>query len=208
MNGALSNYLENILINLILRNTPFTQPATVYLALYTSDPTDADTGMEVSGGSYARQAVSFSAPTDGATSNSADIVFPEASALWGWIGWFGIRDALTAGNLLFHGRFTQAVPEDQGTAQAGAASSITLRAGASAVDGYYVNMRVDIVAGTGAGQSRRITTYNGTTKIAGVAEAWTTTPDATSQYEIHPMKQISAGDVFKVKAGDLDVSLS
>lgn len=47
--AEMSNYLENALINATLRNTSYTSPATVYLALYTSDPTDADSGTEVSG---------------------------------------------------------------------------------------------------------------------------------------------------------------
>ena len=52
--SEMSNYLENALVNAVLRNTSYTSPATVYLALYTSDPTDADAGTEVSGTSYAR----------------------------------------------------------------------------------------------------------------------------------------------------------
>lgn len=51
--SQLSNYLENKLIDHVLRNTAYTPPATVYLALYTTDPTDADSGTEVSGGGTA-----------------------------------------------------------------------------------------------------------------------------------------------------------
>ncbi len=54
--AEMSNYLENALINATLRNTSYTSPTTVYVALYTSDPTDADSGTECSGTSYARQA--------------------------------------------------------------------------------------------------------------------------------------------------------
>lgn len=98
----MSNYLENALINGTLRATTYTAPTTVYLALYTSDPTDADTGTEVSGGSYARQSITFGAPSNGVTTNSADITFPTATGSWGTVGWIGIRDASTAGNLLYH----------------------------------------------------------------------------------------------------------
>lgn len=100
--SEMSNYLENALINVTLRNTAFTAPSVVYLALYTSDPTDADTGTEVSGGSYARQSITFGAPSNGVTTNSADITFPTATGSWGTIGWVGIRDALSGGNLLYH----------------------------------------------------------------------------------------------------------
>ena len=100
--AEMSNYLENALINGTLRNTTYTAPTTVYLALYTSDPTDADTGTEVSGTSYARQAVTFGAPSNGATTNSAAIEFPQAGGSWGTVAYIGIRDASTAGNLLYH----------------------------------------------------------------------------------------------------------
>lgn len=98
----MSNYLENALINGTIRGTTYTAPATVYVGLYTSDPTDANTGTEVSGGSYARQSATFGAPSNGASVTTADITFPQASANWGTVGWIGILDAATSGNLLYH----------------------------------------------------------------------------------------------------------
>ena len=100
--AEMSNYLENALINVTLRATAYTAPTTVYLALYTTDPTDADTGTECSGTSYARQSVTFGAPSNGVTTNSAVIDFPQAGSAWGTITHIGIRDALTVGNLLYH----------------------------------------------------------------------------------------------------------
>ena len=97
-----SNYLENALINAVLRNTTYTSPATVYVSLWTTDPTDAGSGNEVSGGSYARTSVTFGAPSNGVTSNNADVSFPQATASWGTVGWIGLNDASTSGNLLFH----------------------------------------------------------------------------------------------------------
>jgi len=100
--AEISNYLENALINGTLRGTTYTAPATVYVGLYTSDPTDANTGTEVSGGSYARQSVTFAAPSDGLSASNADVTFPQATADWGTVGWIGILDASTSGNLLYH----------------------------------------------------------------------------------------------------------
>lgn len=100
--AEMSNYLENALINATLRNTSYTSPATVYVGLYTSDPTDANTGTEVSGGSYARVAATFGAPSNGVSTNSASVEFPAATGSWGTIGWIGILDASTSGNLLYH----------------------------------------------------------------------------------------------------------
>lgn len=100
--AEMSTYLEDALINATLRNTSYTSPATVYVGLYTSDPTDANSGTEVSGGSYARTAVTFGSPSDGVTTNSAAVEFPQATGSWGTVGWIGILDASTSGNLLYH----------------------------------------------------------------------------------------------------------
>jgi hypothetical protein len=104
--SAMSNYLETALFNEVLRATNYAAPTTVYVGLFTQDPTDAGTGTEVTGGAYARQAVTFGAPTDGQGSNSAAVTFPQATANWGTVSHFGIFDAATAGNLLLHGQLT------------------------------------------------------------------------------------------------------
>jgi hypothetical protein len=100
--AEMSNYLENAVINAVLRNTTYTSPATVYVGLFTSNPTDAGSGTEVSGGSYARVAVTFGAPSDGVSTNSAAVEFPQCTDSWGTVTHIGIHDALTTGNLLFH----------------------------------------------------------------------------------------------------------
>ena len=100
--SEISTYLEDALINATLRNTTYTSVATVYVSLWTSDPTDAGSGTEVSGGSYARTAVTFGAPSSGVSTNSADVTFPTATGTWGTVGWIGINDALSGGNLLYH----------------------------------------------------------------------------------------------------------
>jgi hypothetical protein len=100
--AEMSNFLETALINATLRNTSYTSPATVYVGLYTSDPTDANTGTEVSGGSYARTAVTFGSPSNGTSTNSAAVEFPQATGSWGTVAYIGILDASTSGNLLYH----------------------------------------------------------------------------------------------------------
>ena len=84
----------------MLRNQSYTPPTTVYLALFTSAPSDAGGGTEVSGGSYARQAVTLSAASGGASSNSADITFPQATADWGTVTHCALMDAASSGNML------------------------------------------------------------------------------------------------------------
>jgi hypothetical protein len=100
--AEMSNYLENALINATLRNTSYTSPTTVYVGLFTTDPTDAGTGTEVSGGSYARQSVTFAAPSNGVSASNAAVEFPQATGSWGTVTHIGILDALTTGNLLYH----------------------------------------------------------------------------------------------------------
>lgn len=96
-----------------------------------------------------------------------------------------------------------------GTAQAGAASSITLAAGASATDNYYRDSLIAIIGGTGANQSARlITAYVGSTKVATVEPAWATNPDNTSTYVIIPwgaVARLSTQAKADVNAEVLDV---
>ncbi len=76
---------------------------------------------------------------------------------------------------------------DDGTAQAGASGTITLRSGASATDNFYKGDIVYIYGGTGAGQPPNIvTSYVGSTKVATMQNTWTVTPDSTSKYLIIP----------------------
>lgn len=100
--AEMSNFLENAIINAVLRNTSYTSPTTVYVGLYTSDPGEGNTGTEVSGGSYARTAVTFGAPSNGVSTNSASVTFPTATGTWGTVTHIGILDASTSGNLLYY----------------------------------------------------------------------------------------------------------
>ncbi len=73
---------------------------------------------------------------------------------------------------------------ETGTATAGTSSTITLRLGAIATDNYYKDQAIFILSGTGAGQTNRISSYVGATKIATVGTTWAVTPGATSVYLI------------------------
>lgn len=82
-----------------------------------------------------------------------------------------------------------------GLAQAGAASTITLKSSASSTDDIYNNNIINIASGTGVGQTRRITAYNGTTKVATVSQSWVTNPDATSGYMIYVSSEASVDEL-------------
>lgn len=124
--SAISNYLENALINGTLRASSYTAPTTVYVALFTSDPTDAGSGTECSGSAYVRQSATFAAPSNGASTTSADIQFPQAGGSWGTITHFGIFDASSSGNLLYHGALTVSKTIDTGDVFKIAAGSLTV----------------------------------------------------------------------------------
>ena len=103
--AAFSDYLEGAVLDATLRNTSYSSPSTVYLGLFTSDPTDAGSGTECSGTNYARQSMAFSR-TGATASNSSAIEFPTAGGSWGTITHFGVLDASSSGNLLYHGALT------------------------------------------------------------------------------------------------------
>lgn len=100
---AMSDYLETALLNHVCRGIAYSAPTSLYLALYTSAPTDAGGGTEVSGGGYARQPVTFGAPSNGQVTTTDAIEFPVATADWGTIVAIGVFDDETGGNLLFYG---------------------------------------------------------------------------------------------------------
>lgn len=120
--AALSDYAENKTVDAILRGQTLGAPATGYVALYTTCPTDSTAGTEVTGGSYARVAVTSalanwagtqsagsttaSSGTSGTTSNNGTITFPAPTANWGVVTCWGILDASTAGNLWIYSALT------------------------------------------------------------------------------------------------------
>jgi hypothetical protein len=105
MANGLSDYLENKILNLVLKNTAYTAPTSVYVSLHTADPTDAGSGAEVTttGTAYVRQAATFGTVANGSVTNSADILYPVATANYGTVTHLAIWDAQSAGNMLFSG---------------------------------------------------------------------------------------------------------
>lgn len=124
--SALTDVYENKLIDFLFRAQALgitgatagagTGPATLYVGLFTTNPTDVAGGTEVSGGSYARVSVTSSlanwagtqsagsttasSGTGGTTSNNGAITFPAPTANWGVITGYAIFDAVTTGNML------------------------------------------------------------------------------------------------------------
>ena len=101
-----SNYVRTNTLAAWLQNQQVTFPTTLYVALYSTNPTAGNTGTEVSGGGYARAAVTFSSPVisgdQGVIQNVAEVTFPQLTASAGTAAYVGILDARTGGNLLFY----------------------------------------------------------------------------------------------------------
>lgn len=100
--GSKTDYLENKLLDHVLRNVLYTQPATVYSALFTAIPSDASGGTEVTNAAsgYTRVASTFATAASGQTSNSSAVTFATAAAAYTIVGW-ALFDAITGGNMLY-----------------------------------------------------------------------------------------------------------
>ena len=152
--AAMSDFLENKLIDFLFRGQALgvtgasaaagSGPTSLFYALLTAAPADAGGGTEVTGGSYARVAVTAalanyagtqaaastvaSSGTNGTTSNNGTITFPAPTANWGSVTHFGVYDATAAGNLLFWGALTIAKTVNNGDAAPSfAAAAFTLQ---------------------------------------------------------------------------------
>ena len=141
--GALTDYAENKTIDALIRAQSIGAPATWYVALYTTCPTDSTAGTEVSGGSYARVAVtadltqwagtqsagstSASSGTGGTTSNNATISFPTPSAGWGTVVCWGLTDASTSGNIWIYAALTVNKTINSGDSVSFAAGAATIQ---------------------------------------------------------------------------------
>jgi hypothetical protein len=106
--SAMSNYLENEILDHILGTGSYTMPSAVYIGLSTGSFGDGNTGTELTGSGYARVAATFNAAASGTADNASAIQFAAATGSWGSVSHFGVFDAASSGNLLIHGAFSAA----------------------------------------------------------------------------------------------------
>jgi len=114
MAAGKSTYLRNLVINATLRGQAFTPPAARYVALHYADPTEAGNQAELAGNGYARQPISFNAPTNGEVANAAEILFPPATANWLVVTHFSLWDAASGGNCLYQAPLSAPVQVEAG----------------------------------------------------------------------------------------------
>jgi hypothetical protein len=102
MAGSKCNYLEDKIINHVLRNTALTSPVSVWLALFSTAPDEANGGVEITTNGCVRKQVTFGAPSNGASTNSAQVDFPSASPAGYTVNGWVLFDAETNGNKLYY----------------------------------------------------------------------------------------------------------
>ena len=115
--SAASNYLENKVLDHVLRVTSYTQPSGLWVALFNNTSGSAAANLEAgtltdetstSGTAYGRKTVTFAAASSGSSATSATVTFDTATANWGTITHVAVMDAATSGNVLFYGAVTTA----------------------------------------------------------------------------------------------------
>ena len=125
--AGLSNYAEDLVLDWLFTTNSATRPTSWYVALYTVAPGEGGGGTEVSGGSYARQAATFTVSGTATTAeNSTAIEFPTATGSWGTIVAAGIFDASTSGNLIAFADLTASKTIQSGDVLRFNASTLTI----------------------------------------------------------------------------------
>ena len=112
--SAMSNYLENEILDHILATGAYTMPSAIYIGLSTGSFGDDASGTELNGNGYTRKVMAFDAAVAGTADNSGAVEFSAATSSWGTVSHFGLFDASSGGNLLIHGAFTAAKLIDTG----------------------------------------------------------------------------------------------
>ena len=121
-----SNYLELKLLDHVLGSTSYSQPSAIYVALSTGSFNDDNSGTELTGNGYTRKAITFGTASSGSIASNSAVEFDTATGSWGSIGFFGLFDASSGGNLLYHGAFSASKTIETGDILKIASGSLTV----------------------------------------------------------------------------------
>ena len=124
----MSDYLELKFLDHFTGTASTTAPSAVYLGLATASLADDASGTELSGNNYTRKAITFASASGGSIASNASVEFNSATGSWGTISHWGIWDASSGGNLLFHGAFTASKAIATGDILKVASGSLTISA--------------------------------------------------------------------------------
>ena len=126
--SAMSDYLELKFLDHFTGTASTSAPSAVYLGLSTASLNDDNSGTELSGSGYTRKAITFASASSGSIANNSAVEFPAATGSWGTVSHFGIYDASSSGNLLFHGAFSASKTIASGDILKVASGSLTISA--------------------------------------------------------------------------------
>lgn len=112
MSAFPSNYVIDKINDHLYKGTAISLGSSRYLALYTTNPTAANSGTEATGGSYARQLISFASSAGGVSSSNAALTFSSLAA--GTYTHYGVLSASTAGNLIVYGQLPSPISANTG----------------------------------------------------------------------------------------------
>jgi len=181
--GSLSNYIENEILDHILKTGDWTAPANLYVGLSTADPTDDASGIaEPAGNGYARvNHNSWDVAASRATENTGTITFPEASGSWGTITHFFVCNHLsndtwgTNVELIAHGALSASKTIGAGDNASFQDGAIDISFNSGGVGDILANAILDHIFGTVAYDTTAdlyvaLSTANPTDDASGMAE--------------------------------------
>ena len=98
-----SDNFENKILDAGFGAGTLTKPANVYVALYSTAPTDSTAGTELTGNGYARQVVSFGTASAGQIGSSGNVTFTSnVSSTWSTAVAVALVDAASSGNIMVY----------------------------------------------------------------------------------------------------------
>jgi len=126
--SAMSDYLELKFLDHFTGTASTSAPSAVYLGLATASLQDDGSGTELTGNNYTRKAITFASASSGSIASNSAVEFNSATGSWGDVSHWGIFDASSSGNLLFHGSFTASKTIASGDILKVASGSLTITA--------------------------------------------------------------------------------
>lgn len=124
----MSDYLELKFLDHFTGTASTSAPSAVYLGLATGSIGEDASGTELTGNNYSRKAITFASASSGSIASNAIVEFSPATGNWGAVSHWGIFDASSSGNLLFHGSFTASKTIASGDILKVASGSLTISA--------------------------------------------------------------------------------
>jgi len=146
--GSLTNYGEETLLNHVFGRQSYIPKTSIYLALFTADPTDVGllTNEPSRSNGYSRTEITFSVAASRTIIQTPQVTFPQCSGGgWGTITYWGITDSLTDGNMLAHGAFNESLETSDGFIIKISDTDIQISITSGSVSNYLANILLDFM---------------------------------------------------------------